>query len=49
MEKFFENGRDLQIKQLSQPMINDYETFVSVGEPNSRKDDYLERGDIYLL
>ena len=46
MEKFFENGRDLQIKQLSQPLIKDYETFVSVGEPNSRKDDYLERGDI---
>ena len=24
MEKFLENGRDLQIKQLSQPLINDY-------------------------
>ena len=27
-------------------MINNYETFVSDGEPNSRKDDHLERNDI---
>ena len=46
IEKFFENGRDLEIKQLSQPLINNYETFVSDGEPNSRKDDHLERNDI---
>ena len=46
IEKFFENGRDLEIKQLSQPLVNNCETFVSGGEPNSRKDDFLERNDI---
>ena len=46
IEKFFDNCRDLEIKQLSQPVINNYGTFVSGGEPNSRKDDFLERNDI---
>ena len=46
LEKFFETGRDLEIKQLSQPLLNNDETFVSGGEPNSRKDDHLERNDI---
>ena len=49
IDKFLENGRDLQIKQLRQSSINDYETFFNGGEPNSMKDDYLERGDICLL
>ena len=44
--KFLENGSDLQIKQLRQPLSNDYKTFFSGGEPNSMKNDYLERGDI---
>ena len=42
MEKFFENVRDLEIKQLSHPLINNYETSISGGEPNSRKDDIDE-------
>ena len=45
MEKFFENVRDLEIKQLSHPLINNYETSISGGEPNSRKDDHPERND----
>ena len=44
--KFLENGSDLQIKQLRQPLSNDYETFFGGREPNSMKNDYLERGDI---
>ena len=45
MEKFFENVRDLEIKQLSHPLINNYETSISGGEPNSRKDDHPKRDD----
>ena len=46
MEKFFENVRDLEIKQLSHPLINNYETSISGGEPNSRKDDHPKRDDM---
>ena len=35
MEKFFENGRDLEIKKLSQPLMNIFKTFVSCGELNA--------------